>query len=354
MLRIDGSFGEGGGQILRSTVTLSVLLQKPVEIYNIRANRPKSGLRAQHIHTIKILADIFGAKVENLILGSQSLRFIPNANNNNYFEDNSQAIKVDIGTAGSISLVLQALIPSIALSKKFIDLQIIGGTDVRMSPTIDYLRYIVSEAFKIIGLNFSIDVLRRGYYPNGGGIVNVKIFPCKNLDLIDLVDNRRIEPKIIGICSNLPHHVLDREISSAILSLERNNLICNNYVSSIENALSPGTSILVYTKSDFGPYIGGDSIGAIKKSAEDVGKEAAAKFLKNCNKKVCIDQYLADMLVLPASLANGRSRYLIGEVTEHLKTNLYVVSKIVGCKYKITAYDENYIINIEGNPSLNN
>ncbi|HYY71832.1 MAG TPA: RNA 3'-terminal phosphate cyclase, partial [Nitrososphaeraceae archaeon] len=113
MLKINGSFGEGGGQILRSAISLSVLLQKPVEIYNIRSNRPKSGLRAQHIHTIKILADIFNAKVENLVLGSQFLRFIPNAGDK-YFEDNSQAIKVDIGTAGSISMLLQALIPSIA------------------------------------------------------------------------------------------------------------------------------------------------------------------------------------------------------------------------------------------------
>ena len=191
MLKIDGSFGEGGGQILRSTISLSVLLQKPVEIYNIRSNRPKSGLRAQHIHTIKILADIFNAKVENLFPGSQFLRFIPNKP----FEDNSKAIKVNIGTAGSISMVLQALIPSIALSKKFIDIQIIGGTDVRMSPTIDYLRYVVLEAYKIIGINFNVDVLRRGYYPKGGGIVNAKIFPCKNLDLIDLTDNKKNRSK---------------------------------------------------------------------------------------------------------------------------------------------------------------
>jgi RNA 3'-terminal phosphate cyclase (ATP) len=354
LLKIDGSFGEGGGQILRSTISLSVLLQKPVEIYNIRLNRPKSGLRAQHIHTIKILADIFNAKIENLGLGSQFLRFIPNTADKYCEDNNSKAIKVDIGTAGSISMVLQALIPSIALSKKFIDIQIIGGTDVRMSPTIDYLRYVVSEAYKIIGINFTIDVLRRGYYPKGGGIVNAKIFPCKNLDLIDLIDNKRIDPKIIGICSNLPRHVLDRQISSAILTLERNELICNSCVASIENAISPGTSILVYSKSDFGPYIGGDSIGEINKSAEYVGKEAATKFLKNYNKKVCIDQYLADMLVIPASLANGRSRYLIGEVTEHLRTNLYVVSKIVGCKYSIVSHGENYIVNIEGNPCLNN
>ena len=353
MLKINGSFGEGGGQILRSTISLSVLLQKPVEIYNIRSNRPKSGLRAQHIHTIKILADIFNAKVENLVLGSQFLRFIPNAGDK-YFEDNSQAIKVDIGTAGSISMLLQALIPSIALSKKFIDIQIIGGTDIRMSPTIDYLRYVVLEAYKIMGINFNIDVLRRGYYPKGGGIVNAKIFPCKNLDLIDLIDNKRIDPKIIGICSNVSRHVLDRQISSAILLLERNDLICNSYVASIENAISPGASVLVYSKSDFGPYIGGDSIGKINKSAEDVGKEASTKFLINYNKKVAVDQYLADMLVIPASLANGRSRYLIGEVTEHLMTNLHIISKIVGCRYSIISHDENYIVNIEGNPCLNN
>ena len=98
MLKIDGSFGEGGGQILRSTISLSVLLQKPVEIYNIRLNRPKSGLRAQHIHTIKVLADIFNARVENLTLGSQSLRFTPNPNES-FFDYNSKSIKVDIGTA---------------------------------------------------------------------------------------------------------------------------------------------------------------------------------------------------------------------------------------------------------------
>lgn len=353
MLKINGSFGEGGGQILRSSISLSVLLQKPVEIYNIRSNRPKSGLRAQHIHTIKILANIFNAKVENLILGSQFLRFIPNANEK-YFDHSFQTNKIDIGTAGSISLVLQALIPSIALSKKFVDIQIIGGTDVKMSPTIDYLRYVVSEAYKIIGINFNIDVLRRGYYPKGRGIVNATIFPYKKLDLIDLVDNKRIDPKIIGICSNLPSYVLDHQISSAILSLEKNELNCNSYVASIENAISPGSSILVYSNSNFGSYIGGDSIGEINKSAEDIGKEAAAKFLKNYNKRVCVDQHLADMLVIPASLANGRSRYLIGEITEHLRTNLYIVSKIVGCKYSIISHGENYIVNIEGNPCLNN
>jgi RNA 3'-terminal phosphate cyclase (ATP) len=353
LLKINGSFGEGGGQILRSCISLSVLLQKPIEIYNIRSNRTKSGLRAQHIHTIKILANIFNAKVENLILGSQILRFIPNEDKKS-FDDNFQTIKIDIGTAGSISLALQALIPAIALSKKYMSLQITGGTDVKMSPTIDYLRYVVSEAYKIIGINFNIEVLRRGYYPKGKGIVNATIFPYKKLDLIDLVDNKRIDPKIIGICSNLPSNVLDRQVSSAILSLEKNELNCNNYVASIENAISPGTSILVYSNSDFGPYIGGDAIGEVNKPAEDIGKAAAAKFLKNYNKKVCIDQHLADMLVIPASLANGRSRYLIGEITEHLRTNLYIVSKIVGCKYSIVAQDKNYIVKIEGNPCLNN
>ncbi|MGH9999635.1 MAG: RNA 3'-terminal phosphate cyclase, partial [Nitrososphaeraceae archaeon] len=254
MLKINGSFGEGGGQILRSAISLSVLLQKPLEIYNIRLNRPKSGLRAQHIHTIKVLADIFNARVENLTLGSQFLRFTPNPDEN-YFDPISKSIKVDIGTAGSISMVLQALIPSVALSKKLIDIQIIGGTDVRMSPTIDYIRYVFSEAYKIMGINFNIDVIRRGYYPKGGGIVNAKIFPCKNLGLIDLIDYQRIDPKIVGICSNLPQHVLDRQISAAILTLERNGVFCNSYVASIENAISPGASILVYSKSDFGPYI---------------------------------------------------------------------------------------------------
>jgi RNA 3'-terminal phosphate cyclase (ATP) len=154
LIKIDGSFGEGGGQILRSTISLSVLLKKPIEIYNIRSKRLNPGLRPQHIHAVRALARIFNATVENLGVGNQNIKFIPRVCHNDLDISN---IDIDIGTAGSISMVLQTIIPSISLSKKNLDIKIIGGTDVMASPTIDYMKYVVSEMYKNIGINFTID-----------------------------------------------------------------------------------------------------------------------------------------------------------------------------------------------------
>ncbi|HLN36088.1 MAG TPA: RNA 3'-terminal phosphate cyclase [Nitrososphaeraceae archaeon] len=350
MLKIDGSFGEGGGQILRSTICLSVLLEKPVEIFNIRSKRPNPGLRPQHVHAVKALSTIFNATVENLCVGNQSIKFYPNRL---HTDKGITELEIDIGTAGSISLILQTIVPAISLSKKNISIKIIGGTDVIASPTIDYMKYVVSEAYKNIGIIFKIDVIRRGYYPKGGGIVQTKILPCKNLGLIDFISGQRSEPIVIGVCSRLPRHVLDRQISTVLLHLEKNNIRCNNYIASVENAISPGSSILVYTKSDFGQFIGGDAVGQKNKSAEDVGKEAVTKFLENYIKNVPVDHNLADMLVIPASLARGNSRFVIGKVTEHLKTNLYIVSKMVGCKYSITPIQEKFLVSIEEKSDVN-
>lgn len=345
MLKIDGSFGEGGGQILRSAISLSVLLKKPVEIFNIRSKRPNPGLRPQHIHSVRALTRIFNAKVENLSIGNKSIKFIPNTHNNDL---DISDIDIDIGTAGSISMILQTIIPSVSLSKKKMKIKIIGGTDVMASPTIDYMKYVVSEMYKSIGINFTIDIVRRGYYPKGGGIVYVEISPCNNLGLINLIKPRISEPRIVGVCSRLPRNVLDRQVSTALLYLEKNGYRCNHYIASVENSLSPGSSLLVYTKSDIGQYIGGDAVGQKNKTAEEVGKEAVSKFLSNYNKKVPIDHYLADMIVIPACLAKGNSKFMTGRITEHLKTNLYIVSKMMDCKYSITPIKENYIVNIDG------
>jgi RNA 3'-terminal phosphate cyclase (ATP) len=180
---IDGSYGEGGGQIVRTAVSLSVITGKPIQITSIRSKRNKSGLRTQHFSAVKALADLFHAKVENLKVGADWIRFIPPDHTHpfghtDYFD--YSITKIDIGTAGSIANVLLTIIPAISFSGISHDLQIVGGTDVQLGPTIDYLRYIVREIYASIGINFDIDIIRRGYYPKGGGIVNVQI---KAIDL---------------------------------------------------------------------------------------------------------------------------------------------------------------------------
>ena len=347
MLKIDGAYGEGGGQILRSAVSLSAITGKSIEVINIRAKRRNPGIRPQHMFAVKTIANIFHAKVENLKVGSDWIRF---SNLSPDKLDDDGEIKIDVGTAGSIPMILQAVIPAVSLSGKSLIIQICGGTDVSQSPTTDYLRYVLKEAYSSIGIKFTLDVLKRGYYPKGGGLVYVEIRPCKTPTTFDLLDARNIEPKIASVCCRLPTHVAERQISSALLKLEKNGIKCNNYSSSFETSLSPGCSILVYSQSDFGPYIGGDSIGQIGKAAENVGEQAAERFLENYLMNVPVDFFLADMLVIPLSLTRGKSRYRVARLTEHLKTNLQIVSQIVGCKYQIEPLErKGYIINIEGN-----
>lgn len=342
MLRIDGSQGEGGGQILRTSVSLSAITGKPVEITNIRSKRPNPGLRPSHLTAIKILADIFKAKVENLQVGSDRVRFEPSG------QFIGGSAKVDIGTAGSIPLTLMAVVAAVSLSGNALELEITGGTDVRGSPTIDYVRYVVAEIFRSIGIKFSIEVVKRGYYPKGGGIVKATIQPCRSPAASEFLNGRYVEPRMTSVCSELPKHVAERQIASALVALEKAGIKCGSYSASYESALSPGTSMLVYSVSDFGgPYVGGDSIGERGKRAEEVGQEAASRFIESALSGVAVDPFLADMLVLPLCLAKGRSAYRTARATGHLHTNLAVASAVTGCRFEIKPAQGGQLVTIE-------
>ena len=344
LVKIDGSYGEGGGQILRTAISLSAITGKPIEVCNIRANRTNPGLRPQHMAGIKIIADLFHAKSENLKVGAEWIRFSPT----DKFEGGS--IKFDIGTAGSIPLILMTVMPAVSLSNNSLQIEITGGTDVKASPTIDYIKHIVAKSYLSIGPEFSVDVLKRGYYPKGGGLVQCTIKPCKTPGTIELLATTGyLEPKIISVCSQLPVHIAKRQISSALITLEKKDIRCSNYTASIETSISPGSSILVYSVADFGLYVGGDSIGERGKRAEAIGTEAAMRFLDSTVAQATVDPFLADMLVLPLALSKGRSRYRVARVTQHLLTNLHIVNEIVKCKYSIEQQEGgSYIVTIEG------
>jgi RNA 3'-terminal phosphate cyclase (ATP) len=342
LVKINGSQGEGGGQILRTAISLSAITGRPIEVSNIRANRTNPGLRPQHIAGIRIIADLFHAKSENLKVGAEWIRFLPS----DKFEGGS--IKFDIGTAGSIPLILMTVVPAVSLSNNSLQIEVTGGTDVKASPTIDYVKHIIAKIYQSIGPKFSVDVLKRGYYPKGGGVVQCTIKPCKTPGTIELLATGYLEPKIISVCCQLPVQVAKRQISSALIALEKKDIRCRNYTASIETSISPGSSILVYSVSDFGLYVGGDSIGELGKRAEAVGIEAAMRFLDSTLAQATVDPFLADMLVIPLALSKGRSKYRVARVTQHLLTNLHVVSEIIGCKYSIEQQGRSYVVMIEG------
>ncbi|GBC74719.1 RNA 3'-terminal phosphate cyclase [archaeon HR06] len=328
MLRIDGSYGEGGGQILRTSLALSSLLKMPVEIYNIRSKRKNPGLRAQHIASIKAIAELYNAEVENLKEGSSFLRFYPR-------ELKGEKVKINVGTAGSITLILQALIPSLSLVDKVIEVELIGGTDVKWSPTFNYFQKVALEAFKALGVYVNIKAERRGYYPRGGGIVKCFIKPNK-IRNVEWVNFKEIKPSIISVCSNLPLSVAERQLKAAKEKLIKENLELEREEKLEEPALDKGSSLLVYSvKGEEGIFIGGDSIGEKGKLAEKVGEEAAEKFLKTYKIKAPLDEHIADMIVPFLFLANGPSKFLTCEATEHLKTNLYVAKLFIDRDYKL-------------------
>ena len=333
-IKIDGSFGEGGGQIIRSAVTLSAITGKPVEIENIRKNRKVSGLRPQHLLGVKILSKICQARVEGLHVNSTSLKFFPS-------QGLDLDLQEDIGTAGSISLILQVLIPAVSLMRNNLKLSIIGGTDVLWSPTFDYTRHVFSEAMSRIGINFTSEIKRRGYYPKGGGIVETQIHPCRNPSLISLLKRDTKTARLVCAYSQIPREAIEKEASIARDILAKNGFDCGITIKE-ENAHDKGCSMLVFAH-DSDSVTGSD--GIYHKSLNGLGESVAKRFIES---NLGVDLNLSDMLVVPLSLVKETSVFRVKEITKHLETNLFVASKMTGCRYGIGKIDDGFEVRISG------
>jgi RNA 3'-terminal phosphate cyclase (ATP) len=332
-LEIDGSFGEGGGQIVRTAITLSCILKKPIVITNIRQNRKNPGLKPQHFTALKIVKKICNANIDQIKIGDASLKFIPS-------DIQSLDLKEDVGTAGSISLIIQVLIPIVAICKKKLKLTIIGGTNVLWSPTIDYTQIILKEAYARMGIYFSIKIIKRGYYPKGGGIIELEVLPAEQINPIILDKRKTKNAKIIGTFSKLPLELINDQIDRIKRKLIKNNFNVEFQVKE-ESALDSGSSVMISSIDD-DSIIGMDSIFNNKTKIFNLDLD---KFIQN---KVSLDEYLADMIVLPASLASGMTIFQVENISKHLETNLFVTSKITGCKYGIGKLKEGFEVRIEG------
>ena len=331
-LKINGGHGEGGGQIIRTAITLSCITKKPIHIENIRKNRKVSGLRPQHVTAIKILQKISNAKVIGGEIGSTELKFIPN-------DIKSLELAEDIGTAGSISLILQVLIPVIAVSKKKFKLKIKGGTDVLWSPSFDYTQYVLREAFSKMGINFSLELSKRGYYPKGGGEVILQV-SSSNVNSISLTKRKTKSIKLLCTFSKLLREDVENKVKKIKEKLIENNFSVDVTIKN-EDAIDSGASLLIYS-IDENSIIGVDALFDKKTKEFDFDLN---KFIDN---SLGVDEKLADMLVALASLGDKKTIFHTKEITKHLETNLFVTSKITGCKYGIGRLDDGFEVIIEG------
>ena len=337
-LKINGGHGEGGGQIIRSAITLSCITKQPIHLENIRKNRKDEGLKPQHLTAILILQKIANAKVIGAKIGSTELKFIPgNIENLELVED--------VKTAGSIALILQVLIPVVSISQKKLSLTIKGGTDVLWSPSMDYTQYVLKEAYSRIGINFSIKLTKRGYYPKGGGEIKLEVYPSK-IKSINFSQRKTNNFKMICTFSKISREIIIEKLKIIEEKISKRNFNVEIEIKE-EKAIDSGASLLLYS-IDENSIIGEDGLFNKKTQNFDLDFD---KFIDN---STGMDKNLADMLVVPASLGGKRTVFQVKEITKHLETNLFVTSKITGCKYGIGKISGGFEIIIQGisNPSI--
>jgi len=326
LVEIDGSFGEGGGQILRTSLALSALLGRPVRIYNIRAKRPRPGLQRQHLVSVRAVAELSSARVEGLRLGSTEIVFYPGRIRGGRF-------RFDIGTAGSITLVLQAVLPVAAYAPEPVEMQITGGTDVPWSPPIDYVRFVLRRLLERMGYVFEAVLRRRGHYPRGGGLVVVRVpRPPGRLDAVDYGSRGRIlAVEGLSHAVRLPRHVAERQAAAARRLLQRLGVPVRIelewYEPGRDPHLGPGSGIVVWAIAERS-VLGGDALGAKGKPAERVGEEAARKLLEDFETSAALDRHASDMLITYAAVACGESLLYGSRLTMHAWTNMHVVRKL--------------------------
>jgi RNA 3'-terminal phosphate cyclase (ATP) len=356
LIRIDGSYGEGGGQIIRTAIALSAVTATEVTISNIRSNRPKPGLKAQHMTAIRTAADMTGARISGLKSGSTELTFCPGDIRGGHYS-------MDIGTAGSITLLLQCLMPIASMSQESVSLDITGGTDVAWSPPIDYMAHVLLPVLAAMGLKCSIELYRRGYYPRGGGRVTAIIHPSA-LQAVELDQEKETDTKkgeegreagkeremwmkteivkdkgkeagnepctVAGIShsSNLPPHVAQRQADAATAALEKAGY--SSFIDTRPSSFpSTGSGITLW-----GGHAGGSALGKRGLPAEKVGRMAAREIITELDSGAVVDVHLADQLIPYMGLARGGS-FTVREVSGHTRTNIWVAEQFLDVEFRI-------------------
>ncbi|MDH5203226.1 MAG: RNA 3'-terminal phosphate cyclase [Nitrospirota bacterium] len=322
MIEIDGSYGEGGGQILRTALSLSCLLKRPFRIFNIRKGRKKPGLMPQHLTSIRAAQILSIADVKGDHAGSTELLFSPRTVKSGDFF-------FDIGTAGSTSLVLQTLIPALLSTEEKNTVVLKGGTHVPFSPSFHYLEKVFVPILSRLRINIQLTIESYGYYPRGGGKVRAEIIPVKEVKPLKNIE-RGIVKQLKGLSGvgNLPLSIAERQ-KHGLMEKIKSEMKDIPYPVEIEllNVSTPGQGTFIFLESESEHSVAGfTSLGERGKRAETVGEEAAKEFLDYYNSGAAFDQHLSDQIVLYLSMCNKESEFTTSCITHHLLTNLWAIS----------------------------
>ena len=331
-VKIDGSQGEGGGQILRSSLSLSILTGRSVRFSNIRAKRKKPGLLRQHLTCVKAAQAISSAEVEGLSMGSTELTFRPGpVIGGNY--------TFAIGTAGSTSLVMQTVIPPLLTAKEASHVTVSGGTHNDKAPTFDYLSRVFGDQLRRAGAHIDFRLENHGFFPAGGGLVHLQVQPSELSPLKIMERGRLRSRRVHAVVSKIPEHVAEREVRSAC---KRLNWPMDVGKAEVVRSPGPGNVITIemHHEQVSEMFVGFGKVGTkAERIASTVAKEAQA-YLKM---DVAVGPHLADQLLLPMVVAGG-GQFRTGGLTPHTRTNLDVLARFLERQPTVEGFDDHSVV----------
>ncbi len=333
MIELNGSIGEGGGQILRTALTLSMITGQPFRIINIRANRPKPGLMRQHLVAVQAAAQVCNADIGATAIGSQTLEFAPKKIKGGEY-------KFAIGSAGSCTLVLQTLLPALLQADTPSVVHITGGTHNSMAPPAQFLQRAYGRVLAEMGATLDIQLKRFGFYPAGGGEIVATIQPCKKLQAIECMERgERVSGYAESFIAGVPFNVAKRELEcvGAGMGWDESQLL----VRGLPGEQGPGNALLVTLEYEHVTDVF-CAFGEKMVRAETVAKNVVSEVRHYIASGAAIGEHLADQIMLPFALAGG-GRFTASEVSQHALTNATVIEKFLPVQF---SFDKREGLNI--------
>jgi len=340
MITIDGGAKSGSGTIVRYSLALASLLGEEIKIENIRAGRDKPGLRAQHLKVVQACQEMCHGMVGNAVMGSKEITYTPGE------RFTGGEYSWDIGTAGSTTMMAQTLLPLACFARKPSKFRLEGGLFQDFAPSAYHMKFVLLPFLKRMGVRAEFDIIRPGYVPRGGGIIEVRVEPAEKLKPLNLTE----QGEILGIKGiALSSHLKEKRVSQRMAAECQRVLSSYGYKAEIEkiedeSSLQEGAALAIYTETSLGNRLGSDRAGRPGRSSESIGRYVAGRFIEDVETGAAVDRYIADHLIIYAGLAEGVTRYSVPRITEHVETNLWLIEEFLGARTKI----DGNLIEVEG------
>jgi RNA 3'-terminal phosphate cyclase (ATP) len=335
MINIDGAYGEGGGQILRTALTLASLAVSPITVEKIRRGRPKPGLQPQHLTGVRAVAQICQGKLKGDELFSDNLTLEPGVILPGSYEFDVAKYSP---SAGSVGMILQQLLPILIYGKENSYITIKGGTDVAWAPPIEFIQRVFLPTLARMGVTVELEIYEWGFFPIGGGSLKATVHPlAQPLKALQITERGNLK-NLYGwaAAANLPQSILDREIKQAQKMLEEIQL---GGLAKIESQITPSKSTgnIFFLCAEYENCWDGFSVlGELGKPAEKVVAETMEQFKQFHQGTSAVEKHLADQLLVYLALAQGKSRINVQEITPHLQTNIWMIEQLLPVKFEIS------------------